>query len=88
MEETHESNQVVDKDKDEGDDCKVEQVSPVGKLALLGKLVVGNHNTYGKNNRQHHTSKDNENILGDETPGRVTGSKKCGLSRYQVSRQS
>lgn len=70
---------MVDKYQEERDDCEIKQVSPVGELALLGKLVVGDHDTDGYHNSQQDATEDNKNILRNEAPGRVASSKKCRL---------
>jgi hypothetical protein len=70
---------VVEEDQDKADDGKVEQVSPISPLRLQAKLVVNPHGTSSHKIRQRAASEDDEDILRDEVPRGVAGSKESRL---------
>lgn len=79
--ETHKGDEVVEEHHDEADDGKVEQVSPVGEFRLFAELVVGDHDAGGHDEGENNASKDDENVLGNETPWRMAGSQESRLSK-------
>lgn len=78
---THKGDQLVQKGKEEADVGKVEHDPPVRELARFIDLVVEDDNAHGKQSCQDQASEDDENVLGNEPPGRMTCSEEGGLSR-------
>jgi hypothetical protein len=84
---THKGDQLVEKGKEEADVGKVEHNPPVGEVARFVDLVVEDHDAHGKQSCQSQASEDDENVLGNEPPGRMACAEEGGLSRLS-SQQS
>jgi exosome complex RNA-binding protein Rrp42 (RNase PH superfamily) len=70
---------VVEKDEEEADIGEVEDYAPLGVFAVLMELEVQNENTHGDEKRQHQASQDDEDILRNTGPWRVTCSEEGRL---------
>lgn len=70
---------MVDRDENVADDRKVKEKAPNRILRLQPQFVVAAHDTQCHKVGEDHASKNDEDVLGNEAPWRVTGAEKCRL---------
>jgi hypothetical protein len=79
---TYKSDEMIYKNQHKANNGKVEPKSIVGQ-SRIRRLKVQNHNAGGNQVRENETAEEDESVLRDAVPWRMTGAKENRLQVFQ-----